>query len=63
MSTPITGMLAGLIVGVMVGVLMTLYFEVPNWLGRFCVVGANLLVFQLLGATIGAAIGKPHEPD
>lgn len=63
MATPISGMLAGLTVGLLVGILMIVYFDLTGWLDRFCVVAANLMVFQLLGATIGATIGKPHEPD
>lgn len=63
MSTPITGMLAGLVTGLVVGVLAVVYFALEVWLDRFCVIAAAMMTFQLLGSTIGATIGKPHQSD
>lgn len=56
-------MLGGIVTGVVIGILVIIYFSLEPWLDRFCVMAATVLVFQLLGSTIGATAGKPHEPD
>ncbi len=63
MSKPVLGMLIGLIAGGVIGSIGVLYFDVETWFDRLCVVGSCLLVSQLLGATIAAALGKPHHVD
>ena len=59
MSKPIKGAVLGLVVGLLVGLWGTYYFGVGDWLSRLCVIASVMLVFQLLGTTIGATIGKP----
>ena len=61
MSKPVLGMLAGMIAGALVGVLTVMHFSVELILAQFCVIGSTLLTGQLLGATIAAALGKPHQ--
>jgi len=50
----------GIIAGALVGGAAVIYFEFEPWLDRLCVVGSAVLISQLLGATIAAALGKPH---
>ncbi len=59
MSKPEQGMLAGLVAGVGVGIWGVFYFAVASLIDQLCVVSSSLLVFQLLGGTIAAAMGKP----
>jgi hypothetical protein len=61
MSIPILGLLIGTAAGAVVGLFSVTYFEVSGLLAQFCLMGSAVLVGQLLGATIGAALGKPHE--
>ncbi len=63
MSKPILGMIIGMVVGVAVGVLGTQYFNITLLLDRVCLVASSVLIFQLFGATITAALGKPHRLD
>lgn len=63
MSKPILGMVTGLVTGLLLGVVAVDYFSVTGWFGRLCVIGSVVLLGQLFGATIGAALGKPHEFD
>ena len=60
MSKPILGMIIGMVVGVAVGVLGTQYFNITLLFDRVCLVTSSVLIFQLFGATIAAALGKPH---
>ena len=62
-SKPVLGMLIGLIAGGAIGFVGVVYFDVGPWFDRLCVVGSCLLISQLLGATIAAALGKPHQVD
>ena len=59
MSKPITGAVLGLMFGLVIGLWGAYYFGVEDWLSRVCVIASVMLVFQLLGTTIGATIGKP----
>ncbi|MGV0034286.1 MAG: hypothetical protein ACNYPE_04735 [Candidatus Azotimanducaceae bacterium WSBS_2022_MAG_OTU7] len=59
MSKPITGAALGLMFGLLIGLWIAYYFGVGGWLDRLCVIASVMLVFQLLGTTIGATIGKP----
>jgi len=59
-SKPELGSLVGIIAGALVGGAAVIYFEFEPWLDRLCVVGSAVLISQLLGATIAAALGKPH---
>lgn len=61
MSKPITGAVLGLLLGLVTGLWGAYYFGVGDWLGRVCVIASVMLVFQLLGTTIGATIGKPSD--
>jgi hypothetical protein len=60
-SKPIAGAIAGLMTGLVFGVLGVTYFEIAGALDRLCLTASSMLVFQLLGATIAAALGKPHD--
>lgn len=59
MSKPILGAVLGLSLGLAIGIWGTFYFGVVDWLGRVCVIASAMLVFQLIGTTIGATVGKP----
>ncbi len=59
MSKPEQGMLAGLVAGVGVGIWGVFYFAVESMIDQLCVISSSLLVFQLFGGTIAAAMGKP----
>ena len=61
MSKPIIGALLGLALGLATGLWGTYYFGIVDWLSRVCVIASVMLVFQLLGTTIGATIGKPPD--
>ena len=63
MSKPVLGMLLGLATGAIAGLIALDNFAVEPWLDRLCLVGACMLLSQLLGATIAAALGKPHQVD
>lgn len=63
MSKPILGMIIGMAVGVAFGVMATQYLGVTLLLDRICLVASSVLVFQLLGSTIAAALGKPHVSE
>ena len=54
-------MLVGMAVGTLVGVAAIFYFTIQDALDRFAVFASVLMLFQLLGSTIGATIGKPHD--
>ncbi len=49
----------GLLVGLVIGLWGVSYFGIGDWLSRICAIASVMLVFQLLGTTIGATIGKP----
>jgi hypothetical protein len=53
------GAVLGLAIGLTIGLWGTYYFGIVDWLSRVCVIASVMLVFQLLGTTIGATIGKP----
>lgn len=53
----------GIIAGALLGSTAVVYFEFDVWFDRLCVVGSVVLLSQLLGATIAAALGKPHGAD
>ena len=59
MSKAIIGAVLGLALGLTIGLWGTYYFGIVDWLSRVCVIASVMLVFQLLGTTIGATIGKP----
>jgi len=59
MSKPIIGAMLGLLVGLAIGLWGVSYFGVADWLSRVCAIASVMLVFQLLGTTIGATFGKP----
>ena len=59
MSKPIAGAVLGLVLGLLVGLWGSYYFGVTDWLSRVCFTASVMLIFQLLGTTIGATIGKP----
>ena len=59
MSKPILGAVLGLSLGLAIGILGTFHHGVVDWLDRICVIASLMLVFQLLGTTIGATFGKP----
>lgn len=61
MSKPILGAVIGILAGAAIGILGAYYFDLADWLSRVCLVASSVLVFQLLGATIAATIGKPHD--
>ncbi len=51
----------GILVGLGFGVWGLAYFEVLSPLDQLCVISSSLMVFQLLGGTIAAAMGKPPQ--
>ncbi|MBL6689330.1 MAG: hypothetical protein ISP91_02945 [Pseudomonadales bacterium] len=55
------GALAGMLIGLLVGIWCVHYFDVSGALNRFCLVASAFMVFQLLGTTIAASLGKPHD--
>ena len=59
MSKPIIGAVLGLALGLTIGLWGTYYLGIADWLSRVCVIASVMLVFQLLGTTIGATSGKP----
>ncbi len=54
-------MIIGMAAGVVFGVMGIQYFGVTDLLDQVCLVASGILVFQLLGSTIGGSLGKPHE--
>ena len=54
-------MLTGMLAGLLLGLVAVRYFGVTDWLAAFSVIASTLMLFQLLGSTIGATIGKPHD--
>ena len=59
MSKPILGAVLGLVLGLVIGLWGANYFGVGDWFSQVCLIASVMLVFQLLGTTIGATIGKP----
>lgn len=59
LSKPEVGALLGLVAGALVGMIGVFYFGIEPWFDRLCLVGSVVLICQLLGSTIAAAIGKP----
>ena len=57
-SRPNLGLFLGALLGVGLGISTVFYLQIESLLDQVCVVGINLLAFQLLGSTLGAAIGK-----
>jgi uncharacterized membrane protein YfcA len=57
-SRPKLGFFLGALLGVGFGTATVFYLQIESPLDQVCVVGISLLAFQLLGATVGAAIGK-----
>jgi hypothetical protein len=57
-SRPIFGLFVGALLGVGFGIATVFYLQIESPLDQVCLVGISLLAFQLLGATVGAAIGK-----
>ena len=57
-SRPNLGLFLGALLGVGFGIATVLYLQIESPLDQVCLVGISLLVFQLLGSTVGAAIGK-----
>ena len=55
---PNFGFFLGALLGVGFGISTVFYLQIESLLDQVCVVGINLLAFQLLGSTLGAAIGK-----
>jgi hypothetical protein len=62
-SKPVLGMIAGMLVGLVIGSISVNYFHIEVWIDRLCIIGSVMLISQLLGATIAAAMGKPHHGD
>ena len=63
MSKPFTGAVAGIMFGFLVGSWGIFYLDLTDWLSRVCLIASSMLVFQLLGTTIGAALGKPTDQE
>ena len=61
LSRPITGMMIGILAGVVFGVGGVIYFDITDRLDQLCFVSGSLLLLQLFGGTIAAALGKPHN--
>ena len=61
MSKPFVGAVAGIMFGFLVGAWGIYYLGLSDWLGRVCLTASCILVFQLLGTTIGASLGKPAD--
>ena len=57
-SRPNLGLLLGALLGVGFGIATVFYLQIESQLDQVCLVGISLLAFQLLGSTVGAAIGK-----
>ena len=57
------GTLLGMLAGLLVGGWCIYHFEVSGALNQVCLMAGIFMLFQLLGATIGATIGKPHSID
>ncbi len=60
-SVPILGALAGMLIGLLVGIWCVHYFDVSDSLDRLCLIASSFMLLQLLGATIAASLGKPHD--
>ena len=61
MSKPIFGMYVGMLVGLIIGLTAAWYFSMDSWLAVFCLVASLVMFFQLMGATIAATVGRPHD--
>ena len=57
-SRPIIGLLLGALLGIGFGLATVYYLQIESLLDQACLVGVSLLAFQLLGSTVGAAIGE-----
>jgi hypothetical protein len=62
-SRPKLGFFLGALLGVGFGTATVFYLQIESPLDQVCLVGISLLAFQLLGATVGAAIGKEWMPN
>ena len=60
-SLPIMGGVAGMLFGLLVGIWCVHYFDVSDALEQVCLVASVFMLFQLLGSTIAASLGKPHD--
>lgn len=59
MSKPVLVMILGLVTGFLAGWLFVDYFQIEQALDQVCIIASLMMFSQLLGATIGGAIGKP----
>ena len=61
LSRPVAGMIIGMLAGVPLGLMAVSYLGVTGLMDQVALGASVLLITQLLGASIGAAMGKPHE--
>ena len=57
---PVLTMIVGMIMGFVMGVAGVFYFHLGTLLEQVCMIGISVMLFQLFGATVGAAVGKKH---